>query len=514
MPISQILPDGRIRVYNTKTGQTKDVRPEELAAISPKLVGQYQQLQANVQGVSSGQLSPVDLPQDQRSLTATGLEAGGYDPARKEAEVAKVKEYEKKRTLLAPTEQLVSTLEDYFQKSGGGKYEGPLARVIGKGKSVSSAAGLNANVKTYEDTKKGFIATLRGLTGDVGVLTEEDARRIAGLMPEIGATPDEARNAFNVIRAQIAAKYGGQGQQTSINPGEGYGIQDFVKGQVKNLKNFATDVGVGAAAPGITQDINQQTDQGYQLLAQAKNEQDPKRKKALEDQARAIFAGGSQQAEQLAGQFSEDVNRNPYTRGLTVGADIAGFAGLANLIPGLAKGSVNLLRKPPIPTPGNLSKVLPKTFSKTALGKARDESYKLYPDVKVSGKNISDVADDFISRNPEFEKVGREVMGGLDKRTFTPKSLVEQISDWSKTIYDKSGGVKSSKLAEFRSILAKAGREQLRQEAPETAKVSELFAKLYGREALFKKAVGGTLGLSFLGGLGYLGASKIAGGNQ
>ncbi|HEC66786.1 MAG TPA: hypothetical protein ENI23_16045 [bacterium] len=46
MPISKINPDGTVNIYNTKTGEVRDsVKPEDLAAISPKLVAAYQEMQ-------------------------------------------------------------------------------------------------------------------------------------------------------------------------------------------------------------------------------------------------------------------------------------------------------------------------------------------------------------------------------------------------------------------------------------------------------------------------------------
>lgn len=42
MPISQLNPDGSVKIYNTKTGATMDVPPQDLPKYNPKLVGEYQ----------------------------------------------------------------------------------------------------------------------------------------------------------------------------------------------------------------------------------------------------------------------------------------------------------------------------------------------------------------------------------------------------------------------------------------------------------------------------------------
>src|SRR3990167_1975450 len=44
MPIARINPDGTVKIYNSKTGETKDVAPEELGRYNPKLVGEYYKL--------------------------------------------------------------------------------------------------------------------------------------------------------------------------------------------------------------------------------------------------------------------------------------------------------------------------------------------------------------------------------------------------------------------------------------------------------------------------------------
>lgn len=44
MPIQQILPDGRVRIKNSTTGETKDVAPVELGKYNPALIDQYQSM--------------------------------------------------------------------------------------------------------------------------------------------------------------------------------------------------------------------------------------------------------------------------------------------------------------------------------------------------------------------------------------------------------------------------------------------------------------------------------------
>lgn len=89
MPISQILPNGRVRIYNNNTGETKDVKPEELGAYSPKLVGQYQTAIAQRDAIKEGQLTQDNIPQTDRTLTSSALAASGYTPQDKAKREAK-----------------------------------------------------------------------------------------------------------------------------------------------------------------------------------------------------------------------------------------------------------------------------------------------------------------------------------------------------------------------------------------------------------------------------------------
>lgn len=44
MPIARINGDGSIHIYNSKTGEEKDVKPNELGKFNPNMISQYQTL--------------------------------------------------------------------------------------------------------------------------------------------------------------------------------------------------------------------------------------------------------------------------------------------------------------------------------------------------------------------------------------------------------------------------------------------------------------------------------------
>lgn len=88
MPIKQINPDGSVKIYNTNTGEEKDVSPQDLGTYNPRLINDYQAIQA----VQSGKMGLSDVPESQKvstafnakSTAATDKEKTRFDSAIKE----------------------------------------------------------------------------------------------------------------------------------------------------------------------------------------------------------------------------------------------------------------------------------------------------------------------------------------------------------------------------------------------------------------------------------------------
>lgn len=92
MPISKINPDGSVDIYNTKTGEVRTgVKPEDLASISPKLVGLYQQklaeqeaAQIEAQSIQRGIIQPSATTSVE---TQKILQQGGYQAPKTEEQI-------------------------------------------------------------------------------------------------------------------------------------------------------------------------------------------------------------------------------------------------------------------------------------------------------------------------------------------------------------------------------------------------------------------------------------------
>ena len=396
----------------------------------------------------------------------------------------------------------VNVLEKNLNQVGArGKIAGTAGNLIASltgGKAFTESAD-------YEALRKSLIGPLaRAISGEVGVLTDRDIARAEGLLPKTSDDPKLAAKKLNNLKGLIAEKGGPKVPLTPEGEQGRNGIVDFLLG---NSLNIAQDVSSGINANLTEERRSQVTGQAEQTASQLEEQAmattDMRRRKDLLAQANNVRQGVSQQAQEVSQSFSPDITQNPLLRGAGAGSEIAALAAL----PALGKSLYKL--------PGK-AKGLLGGGNKQALGVARDTAAGLADKagIKYEGKELAKVGKNFVENNPEYEKLGEKILPKLEKRVLSNKDLVKQIQDWSRGTYSKAGDVKSAQLSQFRSILAEEGRRLLRERAPEVAKYSELFSKLYGREKFLGKltfpltlaagagvtgALGGALGYKLLG---------------
>ena len=58
MPIAQLNPDGSVKIYNSKTGETKDVSPDDLGQYNPSLIGDYYKLKGDADNAATESNDP------------------------------------------------------------------------------------------------------------------------------------------------------------------------------------------------------------------------------------------------------------------------------------------------------------------------------------------------------------------------------------------------------------------------------------------------------------------------
>ena len=198
-----------IKIRNKKTGEIKEIDAREAVnyGMDPSDVLSYLKSQQGVETFGQPEADPVEELKNEkarRELTelksgnlinpetenfAKGLESGAFgfeqipqdlrddvvnyfsSQGKSIPKELSADEKKKQRTGNASL-VLIESLEKLYQEAGGGQYSGPIGRLLGKAKSVKGGLGFDAAAKVYENTKIGFAATLKQLTGDVGVLTK------------------------------------------------------------------------------------------------------------------------------------------------------------------------------------------------------------------------------------------------------------------------------------------------------------------------------------------------------
>src|SRR5690606_8331525 len=135
-----------------------------------KLITAKRDEAATLDLVQKGVIDVADVAKDNPQLAIKATESGVK---------AKLSAEEQKRAEAAGSVMnLIDTLEENYQESGAGSTNlGVLSRLFGLGTDVSGKLGANTEANVFQKQREGFIATLKGLTGDTGVMTEQDAKR-------------------------------------------------------------------------------------------------------------------------------------------------------------------------------------------------------------------------------------------------------------------------------------------------------------------------------------------------
>lgn len=471
-----------------KAGETKTISFEE--------AGQYG-------------LDPSELLTQYKAEQDLGSYVSGEDPdiKRKIEEKKALANYEKnnpeakelseadkkKADSFNSIENFINNLEAHYQGAGGASFgEGPIARILGVGRAIEGKLGLNSEANTYERQKKGFAATLKELTGDTGVLTENDFKRLAGLVPDLGSTPEEAKNLLNDLRSQISAKFGGEKKGTTISP-KNPEVSPILNMLFGGSLDLGKDIVASMGSGGVQKSLNQSTSQLYDLLTRARNEKDPQKKKQLLEIAKQGFERGSQTASNLAGTFSESAGKGAIERGIDVGGEITG----ALAAPGLVKGAIQL--------PGQLGKL----FNSASAGKAlRNKAIEVADKAgeSIPGNKILSSLEKWkgtaIQANPgkksQIMNIIKEAKSSFKGKNIGVKDA-KRIWDEVNSGFTQSGvtktTVESSADRAIRSIL----REELDKVAPGFEKGTKMIKTGLDRTKALKKFVGNPLAYGAVG---------------
>lgn len=93
----------------------------------------------------------------------------------------------------------VDQLEQLFNQAGGGQ-----GRIGGAVSGLLGRVGANASAKAYQDKRGGAAVILARALGESGTMTDQDIQRAVDQIPDINATPEEARIKWQSIRQLLA----------------------------------------------------------------------------------------------------------------------------------------------------------------------------------------------------------------------------------------------------------------------------------------------------------------------
>jgi hypothetical protein len=138
-----------------------------------------------------------NVPAEVRGQVVAALDQEGVDP------LAEGKAREAKGAI-----SLIKNLKGMYEGGEGKSDDLSKGRLLGGLNSIRSTLGMFDEGTTYKDLKKGFTASLKSLTGDAGVLTDQDALRLQNLLPNLNSTPGEAERKWREIDKILSDKYG------------------------------------------------------------------------------------------------------------------------------------------------------------------------------------------------------------------------------------------------------------------------------------------------------------------
>lgn len=370
----------------------------------------------------------------------------------------------KNQQSLTAIQNVINNLEQHYQQAGGGETNlGPLTRILGIKKNIESSVGLNENANVYNREKAGFAATLKSLTGDTGVLTDQDYQRLAGLLPGLGSTSKEAPALLNDLRSQVAAKFGGQTSETTFKPKE------------KNI--------VEALFPAIAA--------LPQKAVELTNKQSART---------PIKPGDLMEALKRAGSDTADLFGAAIPAGIEAGSAYGDVVGAKAAISGV--------------------KALPKILSlgsgaktaRTGLIEGADKAGKAIDGTKIA-EHFTNWGDQAIKGNPgkekQVERIVSSVINSFDGKKITPDQAMKLWLD-ADNGFNSQGAVKTALESKVDVQMRQVLRPLLEDVAPGFDKATKAMAKGIQNKKI-AKFLAGSAGSAVAGGLSYAVLGKILG---
>lgn len=482
---------------------------------------------------------------------ALALSMGGYKPPMSAADK---KTQDSTKGLLGLTDQLKtlyneplangqrpnSSNKESLAKGG----EGFMSGINGALFDLTQVAtNKNADAKSYKRAKEGFTSSLKSLTGDTGVLTDQDYARLAKLLPDFGDSDTTAKSAWANIDNILKSKLGSAGQFDYSTQQTPSGLQSPQAGM--NASQFPAASVQGAPQQGLAFLMAQQRAQQAQSQpqvqgAQTQQPQSPQGQApqlngfeqglmntGIPDTVHQIMSVVNPSIDKVAtnlGQGQQVSGGDVLGAGGEVAADILpwlrglGGAGLAaratgniarNALGGAIKGATA-----PDQTGGErATNALTQGLQGGALAGAFNVAGKVMHPFQTVGEMKQAAVANAAGKTVSGFKILSALQNGAEGLSPTVKKgylnfLSQATGDFAdkqlpietavklatsaNDAYSAAGKVGKAASAKFNDVLAKAIKGEIQTVAPKITQANKMFSQLYGLKNNIAKPVAST----------------------
>lgn len=232
---------------------------------------------------------------------------------------------------------------------------------IGLGNIPGRLIGADTKLQQFE-TKRSLAAQFLAKAVENGRLSDKDRlfyQKIVGIDPYGFTSPknEQIDELIDTISGLTGVQRQSERSDGNVGMDIGNAVVDTAKGvgnfMLGGAKNVIQDSVAGVIANMTEGTRKQAATQAMvtanSLIEQSQKEQDPTKRRELYDQAQGILKNISENAQNVSDTFSEDVEGNPFLRGIEAGAQIAGtaeFGANPAILKNMAKAPFQALRHP------------------------------------------------------------------------------------------------------------------------------------------------------------------------
>jgi hypothetical protein len=448
-------------IASVKSGQTRlsSVDKDLLSTVQKELGPDFIEpaIQAGTRiATGSGQLTDYSV-EDKAKINDLIIKSGQTLPAAKSAD-KRVEEAGKAAS------QLMDTLEQRYMEAKGGEYSGAGAWLSGIKKDTQGSFNLDTAARVYNKERKGFLAALKAITLDTGVLSDPDAERLAGLLPTFQEDPSAASAFFQDVRNQMSAKFGFQSKPTTYVPPESKGgflpaLADVLVPETKKL------------VEEYPQRIAQNQTPAQLGMAKITGDTVGERFKQLPD---AMLTAGKETSKQFLGPAFE------------IASWLTSLGKGKQMVNSVTGGGINPLKK------------LAEKEMKQAAANT----------LPISTDPIKAAAAKYSTIDPTSTNLAKNALSTLPK-SMSQADLVERLGVWNKA-FNSAGQVGKSAKAGLYQTLFRAGQELL---DPNVAKTRQAMKNIYTVKGIAEKyavpaAIGGVSSAGVFGLFDWLKSKK------